>query len=115
HVEHMRLAMRQTVELLAGKRVVFLLFSNKKIDHSRLSEFSTIEGTGRMVEDLHALSLCDYILASTYSTYSRWASFYGNVPLYQMETPSSQFSLQDFRVQIPGYYDPTDESSPIHV
>jgi hypothetical protein len=32
-----------------------------------------------------------------------------------METPGNQFSLQDFRVQIPGYYDPSDESSPIHV
>ena len=115
HVEHMSQAMRRTVELLAGKRVVFLLFSNRKIDHSRFTGFSTTEGTGHMIEDLHALSLCDYILASTYSTFSRWASFYGNVPLYQMETPGSRFSLQDFRVQIPGYYDPSDESSPIHV
>lgn len=115
HVEHMSQAMRRTVELLAGKRVVFLLFSNRKIDHSRFAGFSIAEGTGQMIEDLHALSLCDYILASTYSTFSRWASFYGNVPLYQMETPGNQFSLQDFRVQIPGYYDPSDESSPIHV
>jgi hypothetical protein len=115
HVEHMSQAMRQTVELLAGKRVVFLLFSNKKIDHSPFPEFSTTDGTGHMIEDLHALSLCDYILASTYSTYSRWASFYGNVPLYQMDDPGRRFSLQDFRVQVPGYYDPSDESSPIHV
>lgn len=115
HVEHMSQAMRHTVGLLSGKRVVFLLSSNRKIDHSRFAGFSTAEGTGHMVEDLHALSLCDYILASTYSTYSRWASFYGNVPLYQMDTPGSPFSLQDFRVQVPGYYDPSDESSPIHV
>jgi hypothetical protein len=115
HVEHMSGAMRQTVELLAGKRVVFLLSSNKKIDPSRFTGLLITEGTGHMIEDLHALSLCDYILASTYSTFSRWASFYGNVPLYQMETPGSRFSLQDFRVQVPGYYDPSDESSPIHV
>jgi len=115
HAEHMAQVMRRTVELLAGKRVAFLLFSNRKIDHRRFTDFSIAEGTGQMIEDLHALSLCDYILASTYSTFSRWASFYGDVPLYQMETPSSQFSLQDFRVQIPGYYDPSDESSPVHV
>lgn len=115
HVDHMNQAMRRTAELFPGRQVVFLLFSNKPIDRGRFATFVTAEGPGHIAEDLHALSLCDYILASTYSTYSRWASFYGNVPLYQIDTPGSTFALRDFKVQIPGVYDPSNESSPVLV
>ena len=115
NAERMNGALRQTVGCFPGKKVTFLLFSNMNIDISRYSEFSTGKGTGHIAEDLHALSLCDYILASTYSTYSRWASFYGSVPLYQLDAPGSVFSLRDFQVQIPGFYDPSDEASPIQV
>jgi hypothetical protein len=74
-----------------------------------VAEFSGSRSTGHIAEDLHALSLCDYILASTYSSYSRWASFYGNVPLYQVDDPGAEFSVEDFMVRVPGLSDPTSE------
>jgi len=37
-----------------------------------------------MVEDLYALAECDYIIGPP-STYTLWASFYGDTPLWFME------------------------------
>jgi len=110
HAEQMSQAMHRTAGLFSGKEVKFLLFSNGKINRSHFSELSTAEGTGHIAEDLHALSLCDYILASTYSSYSRWASFYGTVPLYQVDDPGTEFSMEDFQVQVPGLYDPANDA-----
>jgi len=115
HGDEMDRAMRQTADLFSGKRVTFLLLSNRRVDPRRYPDFALAEGTGHVVEDLHALSLCDYILASTYSSFSRWASFYGDVPLYQVDDPARPFSLEEFRVQIPGFFDPSDESGSIQV
>lgn len=115
HAQQMNQAMHRTAGFFPGKEVTFLLFSNGKISRALFVEFSTAEGTGHIAEDLHALSLCDYILASTYSTYSRWASFYGDVPLYQVDDPGIEFSVEDFRVQVPGFFDPVNESGPIQV
>jgi len=105
--------MRHTADLFPGKKVAFLLVSNNPVDPGRFPGFSAAQSTGHIAEDLHALSLCDYILASTYSTYSRWASFYGQVPLYQIENPGDVFALEDFRVHTPGVNDPTNESGPV--
>jgi hypothetical protein len=115
HARRMDRAMRRMVECFPGKTVVFLLCSNRAIDHGAFGEFVVAEGTGHVVEDLHALSLCDYLLASTYSTYSRWASFYGDVPFYQVDDPQGRLSLDEFRVQVPGIYDPSNEGGPIRV
>lgn len=109
HAQQMTPTLQRTADLFPAKEVKFLLFSNGNIDRSLFSEFSTMEGTGHIAEDLHALSLCDYILASTYSSYSRWASFFGNVPLYQVDDPAREFFLEDFQVQVPGLQDPTSE------
>jgi hypothetical protein len=109
HAEQMSQPLHRTAGLFSGKEVKFLLFSNGRINRSLFSGLSTMEGTGHIAEDLHALSLCDYILASTYSSYSRWASFYGNVPLYQVDDLGAKFSVEDFLVRVPGLSDPTSE------
>lgn len=49
------------------------------------------------IEDLYALSKCDYIFGPP-STFSMWASFYGEVPLKFFETTNEKFSLNDFSV-----------------
>lgn len=115
HAREMNQAMRRTADSFPGKTVVFLLCSNREVDPRGFADFCTAAGTGHIAEDLHALCLCDYILASTYSTYSRWASFYGDVPLYQVDAPTAKFSLQDFRVQVPGFYDPANELCEVQV
>ncbi|PSN17336.1 hypothetical protein C7271_18265 [filamentous cyanobacterium CCP5] len=43
------------------------------------------------------LSLCDYIVGPK-SSFNRWASFYGNVPLYTIRDPEQAIHLADFDV-----------------
>jgi len=109
HAEQMGRTLHRMARLFPEKAVRYLLFSNGRIDPALFSEFPTTEGTGHIAEDLHALSLCDYIIASTYSSFSRWASFFGHVPLYQVDDPDRDLSLEDFQVQIPGLSGPTGE------
>ena len=45
--------------------------------------------------DLYTLSLCDFIIGP-FSSYSRWASFIGEVPLCFLETKEQQFTEDSF-------------------
>mgnify|MGYP007101998824 FL=1 len=45
--------------------------------------------------DLYTLSLCDRIIGP-FSSYSRWASFIGEVPLCFLETKEQQFTNDSF-------------------
>ena len=49
------------------------------------------------VGDLYALARCDYIMGPP-STYTQWASFYGNAPLFHLFTSSGHLELGKFRV-----------------
>jgi hypothetical protein len=74
----------------------FLLCSNEPVearDFPGLAVFSVPQASG--VEDLYALSRCDFI-AGPPSTYSMWASFYGEVPLYIVEDADRPVALADF-------------------
>jgi hypothetical protein len=46
---------------------------------------------------MYAFAECDYIFGPP-STYTMWASFYGNKPLYMMESASAEFSTDEFKV-----------------
>ena len=48
------------------------------------------------VEDMYSLSKCDYIIGP-YSSFSAWASFYGEVPYCMLER-RKEISLSDFSV-----------------
>ena len=47
------------------------------------------------IEDLYALSICDYILGPP-STFSMWASFYGGVPLRFIKHSNDKIFLREF-------------------
>jgi len=47
--------------------------------------------------DLYALAKCDYILGPL-SSYSQWASFYGNKPLYQLTGSQERLERAKFQV-----------------
>ena len=49
------------------------------------------------IEDLYALSLCDYILGPP-STFSMWASFYGKKPLRIVSYKDEAISLHEFKI-----------------
>jgi hypothetical protein len=78
------------------KSVVFLLCSNETISEV-FNQFEVYTGTGHLIEDLYCLAKCDYLMGPT-STYTSWASIYGNVPLCHLQTRDQVLQLSDFKV-----------------
>lgn len=78
------------------KSVAFLLCSNEAISEV-FNEFEVYTGTGHLIEDLYCLAKCDYLMGPT-STYTSWASIYGDVPLCHLQTRDQVLQLSDFKV-----------------
>ncbi|HVF48707.1 MAG TPA: hypothetical protein VNA19_01395 [Pyrinomonadaceae bacterium] len=94
------------------RRVAFLICSNAEQDKSFLSRFPHLSGTGHLIEDMYALAACDYLIGPP-STYTMWASFYGEVPLHMIEDPRRAPTLADFQTYGLGKIDaPQAESAP---
>ena len=82
-------------EIFKGKKIRFLISSNGNNDYSTFKNMDVCFPSGHEVEDMYALAKCDYILGPP-STFSMWASFYGNMPLYWIKDPGLRFSEKDF-------------------
>jgi len=78
------------------KSVAFLLCSNEAISEV-FNQFEVYTGTGHLIEDLYCLAKCDYLMGPT-STYTSWASIYGDVPLCHLQTRDQVLQLSDFKV-----------------
>jgi hypothetical protein len=92
--------MKEIENFFSGKTINFLLCSDTTLDKNLFRGFSFTFGTGDIVEDLYSLARCDYIVG-TKSTYARWASVYGNVPMYEIHSSEKIPSLHDFKVFMP--------------
>ncbi len=80
-IEQYKSFMNQLKYLYQEKRVCFYISTNEKYDERELEDFVVMMPTMQNAAyDLYALSLCDRIIGPI-STFSRWASFVGNVPL----------------------------------
>jgi hypothetical protein len=83
---------------LAGKRIGFLLCSDEAINPTNYKKFNYFQiEQAEPIEDLYALSLCDYIIGPP-STFSMWASFYGCVPLRVIKSGHETVHLNEFSV-----------------
>lgn len=87
-------------EIYKDQRVAFFISSNETFDvnffeGSQCYRFGK-EPSGDIL-DLYTLSLCDRILGP-WSTYSRWASFIGEVPLCFIEHKDQEFTDDSFSV-----------------
>ncbi|UOQ96678.1 hypothetical protein MUN81_15690 [Hymenobacter sp. 5317J-9] len=80
-----------------GQRVEFLLCSDEALNPADFAGLPVHRGSGHFVEDLYALAGCDYLLGPP-SSYSMWASFYGEVPLCHLHEASQPVQLADFAV-----------------
>ena len=87
--------MRQAKALFPEKKIVFMICASNPIETAELREFDVVYGPGAVASDLHALSLCDRIIAPP-STFSTWASYYGRVPLSMMEHHEQQLMSESF-------------------
>jgi len=84
------------LESFKHKKVGFLLCSDEKINEDDFIGINVIKSTGHFIEDLYALSCCDFIMGPK-STFSGWASFYGKKPLLHIIDKEMKFDELDFK------------------
>jgi hypothetical protein len=89
--------MQKARSLFINKNIAFLICSDTEQNKSYFSEFNVTFGNNHIVEDLYSLSQCDYLIGAP-SSYSRWASFYGDVPLCVIDRPDKDISLDKFEI-----------------
>jgi len=89
--------MKQMKELHPGKKIAFVICSNEKIDMNTFSEFNCFSWSNHFMIDLTLLSYCDFIIGPP-STFSGWASFIGNIPLYHHSKKGALPGMGDFKV-----------------
>lgn len=90
--------MLRVQQLYKDKKVSFFISSNEDFsldifEGCKCQRFGK-EPSGAIL-DLYTLSLCDRIIGP-FSSYSRWASFIGEVPLCFLETKDQQFTEESF-------------------
>ena len=92
--------------LYSDQRVAFFISSNENFDVSIFEGCKCFrfgkEPSGDIL-DLYTLSLCNRI-PRPWSTYSRWASFIGEVPLCFIEQKDQQFTDDSFSVVTDFYH-----------
>ncbi len=90
----------RTTALFAPLRPAFLFCSNEPLEAAAFAGFPVTFGLGDQMEDLYALAACDYLIGPP-STYTTWASFYGQVPLCHVMHPDMAFTRDDFHLSQP--------------
>ena len=83
--------------LFEDKKVKFLIISNNKDNSDYFKDSQYCFGSGHFIEDMYSLAACDYIIGPP-STFSGWASFYGDVLLYCIENPDRAVHTEDFKM-----------------
>jgi hypothetical protein len=93
--EQYLLMMQKVSNIFPSKKVLFCICSDESVSMEYFDRFDCIKGTGHIMEDCCALSLCDYIIGPP-STYSGWASFYGQTPYCVVTDPEKSIVLSNF-------------------
>jgi hypothetical protein len=75
--------MKEISEILSPARVSFLISSPEKLRAEDFPSNCIIPPNAGSVADMYTLAACDYILGPP-STFSGWASFYGEKPVFTM-------------------------------
>ena len=95
-LEQYHLVMQKTKALFSNKKIAFFLSSNEKIDTTYFSDcFCFMLPHSSATKDLYGLCISDYIEGPP-STFSGWASFYSDIPIYFIENPEKDFTSTDF-------------------
>lgn len=89
--------MRELASQFPGRKLSFLVCSDEPRSETEFSGLTVGLGPGSPVSDLYALAHCDYIMGPP-STFTQWASFYGNHPLLTLESVDQRVVLDQFQV-----------------
>lgn len=88
--------MKNLLELYNTKKVIFYIATNESQLGDAFKDINIFKiPNATVAHDLYALSLCDRIIGPL-STFSRWASLYGHVPLCFIERDKYITSDSDF-------------------
>jgi hypothetical protein len=87
--------MNSLVKLFEGNKIKFLICSNLQQNPSLFDDFNCVFAKSHLIEDMYALAECDYIVGPP-SSYTMWASFYGEKPLYTIKNVDKAINLNDF-------------------
>jgi hypothetical protein len=89
--------MHELAEQFPSERVTFLVCSDEPRQTQEFPGLSVGFGPGSPFGDILGLAKCDYILGPL-STFSQWASFYGNKPLFLLRALDDRAERDKFRV-----------------
>jgi hypothetical protein len=89
--------MREAAALFPGRKVAFLVCSNEARRPDEFGGLAVGFGPGTAVGDLYALAGCDYLIGPL-SSFTQWASFYGNKPLFHLRDSADRIELEKFHV-----------------
>ena len=89
--------MKQLAEQFPGRNVAFFVCSDEPRNEQEFPGLRVGLGAGSAVGDLCALARCDYIFGPL-STFSMWASFYGNKPLFLIRDVKAPIEREKFSV-----------------
>lgn len=92
--------MKELQANVIGKKIAFLLCSDEEIKSGPFEGLIFCRGPGHLVKDMYAFSQCDLIFGPP-STFTLWASFYGQKPLYQMKDLNDPINLKSFVILPP--------------
>lgn len=87
--------MRRCEDFYPGGKPVFVVCASNDLDPFEFSGINVVKGPGSPLGDLHSLSLCDQIMGPP-STFSAWASYYGNVPLLTLMNKNQKIDREAF-------------------
>ena len=74
-------ALMRRLAASSTSKLCFMVCSDEPIQSADFAGLDIRLGPGTAIEDMYALAACDYIIGPP-SSFSGWASFYGQVPLY---------------------------------
>ena len=88
--------LERTAAAFAGREITFVVCSDEPFRPDALPR-PHVTGPGQAVEDLYALSRCDYVVGPP-STFTIWASFFGRAPLLHVTTADAVIESSRFAV-----------------
>jgi hypothetical protein len=103
-IEIYKARMLETQKLYSEKKVGFIVCSEEGEIIKELSELNCIFPQSDAITDLYTLAQCDYLIA-TASTFSSWASYWGDVGLFTINdkckeiTDTADFLINDLIVE----------------
>ncbi len=96
-VERFVTVMKHVASLLTNRKVGFLVCSDETHDPAAFGQLDVHFGSGHLVEDLYSLARCDYLVGTHVSSFSAWASFFGQTPLWNLQGEDVPACLESFQ------------------